>query len=122
MNKRYKPSPSVKKYKVQIAANDEFSFLDMEMSCSPEMDFQFGLFWEKGQQLEYVGKGSTHTPGTLRVIPSIVLNHLAKLSSRKPTFHSERVKNVYPDHVNALRKTPQFSQQWDSCEMDNMKK
>ena len=122
MNKRYEPSPSVKKDKVQIAANDEFPFLDMEMSWSPEVDLQFGVFRKKGQQLEYVGKGSTHTPGTLRVIPSRVLNHLAKITSRKPTFHSERVNNVYPDHVNDLRKTPQFSQQWDSCGMVNMKK
>ena len=29
MNKRYEPSPSVKKNKVQIAANNEFPFLDM---------------------------------------------------------------------------------------------
>ena len=48
MNKRYEPSPSVKKDKVQIAANDEFSFLDTEMSWSPEVDLQFGVFREKG--------------------------------------------------------------------------
>ena len=29
---------------------------------------------------------------------------LAKITSRKPSFHSERVENVYPDRVNALRK------------------
>ena len=105
MNKRYEPFLSMKKDKVQIAANNEFPFLDMEMSWSPEVYSQFGVFRKKGQQLEYVGKGITHTPGTLRVIPSSVLNHLAKITSRKPTFHSERVNNVYPDHVNALRKT-----------------
>ena len=102
MNKRYKPSPSVKKDKVQIAANNELPFLYMEISCSPEVDLQFGVFRKKGQQLEYVGKGSTHTPGTIRAIPSGVLNRLAKLTSRKPIYHSERVDNVYPNHVDAL--------------------
>ena len=95
----------MKKDKVQIAANNEFPFLDMEMSWSPELDSQFGVFRKKGQQLKYVGTGSTHTTGTLRVILSSVLNHLAKITSRKPTFHSERVNNVYPDHMNALSKT-----------------
>ena len=65
-----------------------------------------------GQQLKYVGKESTHTPGTLRAIPSGVLNRLAKLASRKTSLHSEGVEKVYPDHANALRKaglaTPDF--------------
>ena len=51
MNKRYEPFPSVKKDKVQIVANDEFPFLDMKMSWSPEVDSQFGVFRKNGQQL-----------------------------------------------------------------------
>ena len=34
----------------------------------------------------------------------VVLNRLAKLTSRKPSLHSEGVDKVYPDHANALRK------------------
>ena len=48
--------------------------------------------------------GSTHTSGTLHVIPSGFLNRIAKITSCKPYFHSERVDNVYPDHANSLRK------------------
>ena len=55
---------------------------------------KFGVFREKGQQLKYTGKGITHTPGTLRTILSGVLNRLAKLTLRRPYFHSERVENV----------------------------
>ena len=84
--------------------NDEFPFLDMKMSWSPEGGLQFGVFSKKGQQLKYVGKESTHTPSTLRAIPFGVLNRLAKLTSRKPSIHSEGVYNIYPDHANALRK------------------
>ena len=76
----------------------------MKMSWSPEGDLQFGAFRKNGQQLKYVGKEITHTPGTLRAIPSGVLNRLAKLTSRKPLIHSEGVDKIYPDHANTLRK------------------
>ena len=54
--------------------------------------------------MKYVGKESTHTPGTLSTIPSVVLNHLAKLTSRNPSIHDEAVDRIYPAHANALRK------------------
>ena len=76
----------------------------MKMSWYPEGDFQFGVFRKKGQKLKYVGKDSTHTPGTLREIPSVVLNRLAKLTSRYPSIHDEAVDRIYPAHANALRK------------------
>ena len=47
---------------------------------------------------------STHTPRTLRAIPSGVLNRLAKLNLGKPSIHSEAVDRLYPNHANALRK------------------
>ena len=60
----------------QIVPNNKFPFLDMEISWSPEGDLQFGVFRKNGQQLKYVGKESTHTPGTIRAIPLGVLNCL----------------------------------------------
>ena len=62
------------------------------------------MFGKKGQQLKYAEKESTHTPGTLRAIPSGVLNRLTKLTSIKPSIHSEGVDKNYPNHANALRK------------------
>ena len=76
----------------------------MKMMWTPEGELSFSVFKKVGQQLKYAGKESTHIPGTLRAIPSGVLNRLAKLTSRKPSLHSERVDKVYPDHVYALRK------------------
>ena len=84
--------------------NDEFPFLDMKMSWFPEGDRQFGVFRNKGQQLKYVGKESTHTHVTLCAIPSGVLNRLAKLTSSKPSIQSEAVDTIHPAHANALRK------------------
>ena len=74
------------------------------MSWSPEGDLQFGIFRKNGQQLKYVGQESNHTPGTLRAIPSGVLNRLAILTSRNPSIHAEEVDKIYPNHANALRK------------------
>ena len=76
----------------------------MKMSWSPEGDLKFGVFRKNVKKLKYIGKESTHRPGTLHAIPLGVLNHLDKLTSRKPPIHSEGVDKIYPDHVNALRK------------------
>ena len=73
-------------------------------SWSPEGDLEFGVFIKKGQQLKYVNKESTHTPGTLRSIPSGVLNRLTKLTSRKPSIQAEAVDMIYPAHTNAPHK------------------
>ena len=54
--------------------------------------------------MKCVEKESNHTPGTICAIPSEVMNRLAKLTSRKPSFRSEEVYKVYPDHANALHK------------------
>ena len=97
------PTPE-KEDRVHIVTNEEFPFLDTKMSWSPEGDLQFGVFRKKGQQLKYVGKESTHTPGTLRAIPSGVLNRLAKLNPRNQSIQAEAVDTIYPAHANALRK------------------
>ena len=48
--------------------------------------------------------GITRTTGTLRTFPSGFLNHLAKTTSRRTSFHSEELDKICPDHANALRK------------------
>ena len=52
------------------------TIVDIKMSWSHEGDLQFGVSRKKGKKLKYVGKGSTHTPGTLRRIPLRFLNRL----------------------------------------------
>ena len=97
------PTPE-KEGRFQVVAKDEFPFLDMKMSWSPEEDRKFGEFRMKGQQLKYVGKESNHTPSTLCAIPSGVFNCLAKLTSRKPSIRAAAVDSIYPAHAKALRK------------------
>ena len=97
------PIPA-KEERVQIVTNDELPSLDIKMSWSSEGDMLFGVFRKKGQQLNYVGKDSAHTPGTLPEIPSGFLNRFTKLTSRNPSIHYESVDKYYPDHANALHK------------------
>ena len=80
------PPTHEKEDRVQIVTKDEFPFFDMKMSWSPEGYLQFVVFRKKGQQLNYFVKESTHTPGTLRPIPSGVFDRLAKITSRKPSI------------------------------------
>ena len=90
-------SPTPAKEEIfQIVTNNKFPLLDMKMIWSPEGDLKLGVFRKNGQQLKYVGKESTHTPGTLRAIPLGVLNRLTKLTSRKPSIHSEGVEKSPP--------------------------
>ena len=77
------PPLHTKEDRVQIVTNDEFPFLGMKMSRSPEGDLQFGVFTKKRQELKYVWKESTHTPGSLRVVPSGVLNQLCQTHLKK---------------------------------------
>ena len=68
--------------------------MDMKTSWYPEGDLKFGVLRKKGQKLKYVGQDSTHKPGTLRAIPSGVLNCLAKCTSRNPSIHAEAVDKI----------------------------
>ena len=46
--------------------------------------------------------GSTHTTGTIRAISSGFFKGLLKITSLKPSFHSEGVDTIYLKHANAL--------------------
>ena len=54
-NEEKSPTPA-KGERVQIVTNDEFPFLDMKMSWSPEGDLQFSVFRKQGKQLKYFVK------------------------------------------------------------------
>ena len=95
----------------------------MKTSWSPEGDLQFSVFRKEGQKLMYIGNESTHTPVTLRVIPSGVMNRLDKITSQKPSLHSEGVEKVCHDHANTLREAciapPNFLTMGDLWKIQN---
>ena len=51
---------------------------------------------------KYIGKESTHTPGTLSAVSLGVQNLLTKLTSQTPKYNSKRIEYVYPSHAKAL--------------------
>ena len=83
---------------------NKMNFLDINMRWHPKGDLQFGIFSKKVRHVKYIIKFSTHTPGTLCVIPSVVLNHLAKIISLNPDLNFKELNSVYPDHAKSLRK------------------
>ena len=109
---------SAKEDKVQVLKKNEFPFLDMKMCWSLEGDIKFSIFRKNGHQLKYVGIGSTQTPGTIRAVPSGVLNRLAKPTFRKnPLF----ILNEYTKSTPTMQTTSArrdlhllFYQQWQN--------
>ena len=79
------------------------------MSSSPEGDLQFSVFRKLGHKLKYVGKEITHTPGTLRAIPSGLVNQHKPIGAMeiflKPNFNlcmeerSTILKKIRDKHV-----------------------
>ena len=59
--------------------------------------------------LKYLNKGSTHTPATFKSIPAGVINRLAKLTSLTPETEDKRIDELYPGHVEALRRAKLIS-------------
>ena len=59
---------------------------------------------KKNQLLKYLNKESTCTNATFIAIPSVVLNRLAKITSRTDANSKLRVKKYYPDHAMQLTK------------------
>ena len=94
--------PSKKYYGVQISTARVFPFLYMNMIWYPNWVLHFIIFSKKGQNLKYVIKGITHTPGTLHMILSEVLNRQAKITLRKPDISYKRVDSIYLKHNNIL--------------------
>jgi hypothetical protein len=72
----------------------------------------FTVYRKPGQQLKYLNKDSTHPPHVFRVIPLAVLLRLANLTSYDGTNkHHKTMKDLHPDHCDALEKANLTSNQ-----------
>ena len=104
----------------------------MKMKCSPQGGVEIWCIQAKGTSIKVRCNGKypcTRYP-TRDIISS--LRTLFKITSQKPYFHSERIDNVYPDHVNALHKAsvsppifPKMGELWkdqyEKTDIDNEK-
>ena len=59
-----------------------FPFIDLELFWDDSEKLELQVHRGKNQLLKYLNKGITHTKATLKAIPNVILNILAKLISR----------------------------------------
>ena len=88
-----------------IDQNPFFPFLDMQLSWSENGDLTFGVFIKPNQQLKYLNKGSSHTPGCFKAIPKGVLHRLTKLTTINDDNKGKRIDEIYPVYITALTKS-----------------
>ena len=66
----------------------------INMRCSSKGFLHFVLYFKSGQELNYIGKYISRTPGTLRIIPLVVIRCLANITSKTPESVSEQIDAI----------------------------
>jgi hypothetical protein len=91
--------------KVTVEQTNCLPFLDMKLLYwDKNENLAFTVYRKQGQQLKYLNKDSTHPPHVFRAIPLAVLSRLANLTSYHGTNKHKTMKDLHPDHCNALEK------------------
>ena len=85
-----------------IAKSESFPFLDMEMFWNSNSKLSFKVHLKENQRLKYLNKGSAHTPGCFKAIPSGVFKRLTKLTSLDDDNTNCKLSELYPTHFEAL--------------------
>lgn len=89
---------------IKVHDNDQFPFLDMQLSWKDVGDgLIFGVYLKPNQELKYLNKGSAHTPDCFKAINTGVFNRLAKLTSLNESNSNKQLDVLYPHHFEALR-------------------
>ena len=90
--------------KVTTTNTEFFPFLDMEIRWGAERKPEFGVHLKPNQQLKYLNRGSSHTPGCFKAIPNGVFNRLAKLMTVDDKNRDKKLDEIYPKHFEVLGK------------------
>ena len=98
-------------------------FLDLEIFWDDSRNLESQVHQNKNQLLKYPNKESTHTEATLKATPNVLLNSLAKLTSRTEDNSKMSIKDRYPDHANALARAglgminvPTLEELWENAD------
>jgi hypothetical protein len=65
-------------------------------------DLAFTVYRKDGQLLKYLNADSTHPPHVFRAVPHSVLARLANLTTLTKENGNKTMKEIHPDHINAL--------------------
>ena len=93
---------SIQSPTTSILKTEAFPFLDMEMLWNTNSELSFKVHLKENQQLKYLNKGSAHTPGCFKAIPSGVIKRLTKLTSIDENNTDSKLSDLYPTHFEAL--------------------
>ena len=87
---------------ITVTNKMEFPYLDLALFWNNNT-LQTKVHLKQNQKLQYLNKGSTHTPSCFKAIPHGVFHRLAKLTMMTDDNAMEKLDNLYPLHVKALR-------------------
>ena len=86
---------------VNVDSNEYFPFLDMELFWHNDK-LSTRVHLKPNQQLKYLNADSTHTPSCFKSISRGVLKRLSKLTTITHENQKKSMKDLYPQHFNAL--------------------
>jgi hypothetical protein len=82
--------------------SNNLPFLDMKLYWDKHDELAFTVYRKLGQQLKYLNNDSTHPPHVFRAISVSIYARLAKLTSYDSTNRHKTIRELHPDHCNAL--------------------
>jgi hypothetical protein len=88
--------------KVTVEPTNYLPFLDMKLYCDKHDELAFTVYRKMGQQLKYLNNDSTQPPHVFRAISLSVYARLANLTSYDSTDRHKTIRELHPDHCNAL--------------------
>jgi hypothetical protein len=77
-------------------------FLYMKLYWDEHDELAFMVYRKTGQQLKYLNNNSTYPPHVFRAILLSVYTRLANLTSYDSTIRHKTIRELHPDHYNAL--------------------
>ena len=87
---------------VQVCTDSYLPYLDTEIFWNSNLNLQFRVHLKPNQQLKYLNRGSSHTPGCFKAIPTGVCKRLAKLTTLTEENKNKKMDELYPVHFGAL--------------------
>jgi hypothetical protein len=88
--------------KARTYTENEFPFLDMELSWSDDGTLKFGVHMKPNQPTTQVW--SAHTPGCFKAIKTGVCYRLTKLTTVNKDSVDLKLDKIYPEHFGTLNK------------------
>jgi hypothetical protein len=88
--------------KAEVVGSSHILFLDMKMTWTAEEKLRFGVYLKPNQELKYHNNDSLHPHHCFKAITKGVFGCLASLTSLMDESKYKFIKDIYPQHHEAL--------------------